>query len=210
VRKLWILVLALLPVGGSFPAGAAPAGAPAIFYRYTIDSQRSRVSFTFRGIILPFDAHFSVLEGEISLGSRDPFQGASAWLRIEAGSIKSADPLQEQMLRDQVLDARRHPRIELRVEGARPVRPPSRQGREKDWEVRAQGILRLHGVERMLPLAFKLADTGTDLFVRGEGALRLSDFEMSRPTVLLVVPGSDVVEVNVRLVAHPAPPGAGS
>lgn len=185
------------------PLGAAPR----VAYRYEVISERSRVSFSFRGgLLLSYDAHFGLVRGEILLSSgADPFEGASGWIKVETGSLKAGDPLQEGMLRGQVLEAGRYPEAELKVVAAKPLGPPERRGREKDWEVEGRGTLRLHGAERRVVLRFEVDDTGADLYVRGEGELSLSDFGMSRPTTLLLVPGSDVVRVSVRLVARPAP-----
>lgn len=209
MRMLPSLALALSLLAAAAPAGGAPAGdAPApILYRYQVVPERSRVSFSFTGLVLPQDAYFGIVRGEILLGGGDsPFQGASGWIRVETASVRAGDPLQERMLREAVLDAGSHPWADLRVSEGKPLEPPEERGREKDWEVEARGTLQLHGVGRAVPLRFRVADTGTDLYLSGEGRLLLSDFGMSRPTVLLVVPGSGVVNVKVRLVARPVPP----
>lgn len=200
-----LLGAALAQVAVAPPARAAVRPAKPILYRYVIERERSRVTFTFRGPVLPFDAYFTVLEGEFRLGSGDPFQGGSGWLRVKTASLEAQDAAQEAMLERHVLEVKKFPVAELRVEKARAKGKPERQGRERDWDVRATGALKLHGVEKKVTLDFKLADTGTEIYVRGTGTLRLSDYGMSRPTVLGLVPGQDEVKVNVRLVAVPAP-----
>lgn len=205
----WPLLAAAAPAppGDGALARPRPGAAPAVVYRYEVIPERSRVSFSFRGgLFLPQEAFFGLVRGEILLsGGADPFGGASGWIRVETGSVKASDPLQEVMLRGHVLEAERHPGAELRVAGAKPLGPPGRRGRERDWEVEARGTLLLHGERREVALRFEVDDTGADLYVRGEGDLSLSDFGMPRPTTLLLVPGSDVVRVSVRLVARPAP-----
>ncbi len=208
----WLIVFFLMaaaaPAAGS-PARSSAAVRPpaAVRYRYIIDKRKSRVSFTFQGVIVPYDAHFGVLEGEVFLGSGDSFRAASGEVRIRAASVQAQKPEQQRMLYHDVLDARRYPVIRLRVSNVRAQGEATRRrrSREKSWELRALGTLKMHGVEKELPLFFKLSDTGTDLYLRGRGVLRLSDFGMSRPKILLLVPGGDDVEVRVRLVAAPAP-----
>ena len=199
-----------VPAEGASPS--TPVGAaPPVAYRYEVIPERSRVSFSFRGgLLLSYDAHFGLVRGEILLsGGGDPFEGASGWIKVETGSLRAGDPLQEAMFRGQVLEAGRYPEAELKVAGAKALAPPERRGREKDWEVEARGTLRLHGAERQVVLRFEMDDTGADLYVRGAGELSLPDFGMSRPTTLLLVPGGGVVRVSVRLVARPAPRRAG-
>lgn len=199
-----LLVLPLVVARGEASA-AVQESENRILYRYHIDGRRSRVSFTFRGLALPFDAYFVLLGGEIFLSAGRPFEGASARLRVEAGSVRTDDPAKLRMLKNEVLEVDRHPAIELLVDSARQAEPPRRRGRERVYRVRGEGRLRLHGMEREVPLGFRMTDTGTELYVRGEGNLPLSDYGMRRPRLLLLVPGQDEVKVQVRLVAHPAP-----
>jgi polyisoprenoid-binding protein YceI len=206
----WLILFLMAATGSpaaSSPAAAAPAANAPVRYRYIIDKRKSRVSFTFRGVLVPYDAHFGVLEGEIFLSSGDPFRAASGEIRIRATSVQAQKPEQQRMLYQEVLEARRFPEIRLRVSSVRTQGEAThrRRSREKSWELRAKGVLEMHGAEKELPLSFKLSDTGTKLYLRGRGVLRLSDFGMSRPKVLLLVPGGDDVEVRVRLVAAPAP-----
>ena len=200
------------------PAGAAsrptaktsPRPGPPILYRYVFDGRKSRVSFTFRGVVIPHDGYFGVLKGEIFLGARDLIRNAAGNMEIRAASVRAEKSDQQWMLHHQVLEAPQFPAIELRVSGVEVVDGPVvRRFRyrrsEKTWRLRAAGMLKIHGAEKKVPISFHVSDTGTNLYIRGRGVLRLSDFGMSRPRVLLVVPGSDTVEVRVRIVAAPAP-----
>lgn len=207
------LTLALLPLVSE---AAAPrsgiSGSPSsgtatdpILYRYKIDNLRSRISFTFRGLMIPFDAHFAVLEGEIYLGPGGRFRGAKADIVVQSDSVKTKDRSQLASLRNQVLEVRRFPRIRLRVDAAKSEGDPVEYRREREWRVNARGKLLLHGVEREVPLRFRLTDTGAEIYVRGEGSLNLSRFDMVPPSVLLLVPSSNRVTVRVRIVAKPAP-----
>ncbi len=189
-------------VSGAQPSSTIPGP---ILYRYKIDNLRSRISFTFRGLIIPFDGHFSVLEGEIFLGPGGRFRGAKADLVVQSDSVKTKDRAQLANLRNQVLEVRRFPRIRLLVDAAKSEGDPVEYRREREWRVKALGKLLLHGVEQEIPLRFRLTDTGADIFVRGEGSLNVSRFDMSPPSVLLLVPGSNQVTVQVRIVANPAP-----
>lgn len=204
------LVLGLLvlpPARAAAPSReSASKSKSSILYRYVISPQRSRVSLTFRGpLAVPYDAHFTALEGELFLGRGGSFEGAKGHITIKSASMKSEKAEHERMLLRDVLEAGAYPDIALRVSSIKPAGgPASRQRRrEKDWRLSARGMLKLHGVERAIPLAFSMADTGTDLYIRGSGRLGLSDFGMSRPRMLLLVPGSDEIEVRVRLVASP-------
>ena len=205
------LVFGLLtfpPAGAAAPSrGSASKIISSILYRYVISKSRSRVSFTFRGpLAVPYDAHFTVLEGELFLGRGGSFEGAKGRIAIKSASMRSKKAEHQRMLLRDVLEAGAFPGIELRVSSVKPAGEPAsrkRRRREKDWRLSARGVLKLHGVEKTIPLSFRMADTGTDLYIRGTGRLGLSDFGMSRPMVLLLVPGSDEVEVRVRLVASP-------
>lgn len=212
-----ILTLALFPL--HFSEAASPGGkavpsreikSPArrsgpIRYRYKIDSSRSRISFTFRGLMIPFDGHFGVLEGEIFLGPGGKLPGARATITVQSASVKTKDRAQQASLRHQVLEIGRFPRIELQVDSAKSTGKLEVHKREREWRVEARGRLILHGVEREIPLRFRLTDTGAEIYVRGEGALSLSRFGMVPPSFLLLVPTSNQVMVRVRLVAAPAP-----
>jgi polyisoprenoid-binding protein YceI len=198
----------LIPFSGAFAAKTASGVKAPVLYRYLIDGRKSRVSFTFRGVLVSYDGHFGVLEGELFLGSRNSFRGASGKFLIKAASVKSKRPEHRRMLYGEVLEAEEYPDIDFRVTsvepGGEPVnRDPGR--RDKDWWLRGRGVLKMHGARRTLPLSFRLTDTGANLYIRGKGSISLSDFGMSRPKVLLLVPGGDKVEVTVRLVASPAP-----
>ncbi len=213
VRVLFVaLALMFFPVsteaaapGGriSGPPVTRPSGP--ILYRYKIDSLRSRISFTFRGILIPYDGHFGVLEGDVFLGPGGRFRGARANLVVQTASVKTKESKHLANLRNQVLEVGRYPRIRLRVDAAKSDGDPVEYRREREWKVKARGRLLMHGVEREVPLRFRLTDSGAEIFVRGEGPLRLSRFNMSPPSVLLLVPGSDRVTVRVRIVAKPLP-----
>jgi polyisoprenoid-binding protein YceI len=193
-----------------YPVPPVKAPSTPVIYRYEVIPGRSRVSFFFRGLILPHDAFFNLVRGQILLmGGDDPFEGASGRIEVETASVRAGDLVHEGILRKQVLEVERYPIAELRVSEARSLGPPERRGREQDWEVQARGTLSLHGVQRQVSVRFALDDTGAELYVRGEGELLLSDFGMSRPATLLLIPGSDVVRVNVRLVARPEPHSGG-
>lgn len=183
----------------------SPLLSPPILYRYQIDNVRSRISFTFRGLLIPYDGHFGVLGGEIFLGPRGGFRGAKADIQIESASVQTKNRAHLLNLRNQVLDVDRFPQIRLLVDRGKSDGDPIEYRKEREWRVKARGRLRMHGVEQEMPLRFRLTDTGAEIFVRGEGPVSLSRFNMSPPSVLLLVPGSDKVVVRVRIVAKPAP-----
>ena len=210
LRDAFILICVLfLAIAASLlPQSAVSAPGSSqndIRYRYVIDSRRSRVSFTFRGLVLPFDGHLSALQGEITLGAGKTLRNVTGTLRVEAASVFTKDPIQLKMVRNQVLEAGRYPAIVMEITSADPVAPFRVRGREKGYELRARGTVRMHGVKKSGIFPVRLSDTGTSLFVNAKGVFRLSDFGMSRPRVLLLVPGQDQVEVRIRLIAHPAP-----
>ncbi len=210
LKDAFILICVLFLAIAAFLLPQSAVSAPGssqndIRYRYVIDSRRSRVSFTFRGLVLPFDGHLSALQGEITLGMGKTLRSVTGTLRIEAASVFTKDPIQLKMVRNQVLEAGRYPAIEMEITSADPVAPSRVRGREKEYELRARGAVRMHGVEKSGTFPVRLSDTGTSLFVNAKGVFRLSDFGMSRPRILLLVPGQDQVEVRIRLIAHPAP-----
>ena len=199
-------LLVLLPARAAAPSRESSSTKSPILYRYVISPQRSRVSLTFRGpLAVPYDAHFRVIEGELFLGRDGSFEGAKGHIAIKTASVKSKKAEHQKMLWRDVFEAFAYPEIELRVSSIKPGGEPGsrKRRREKDWHLSARGELNLHGVERVISLVFRMADTGTDLYIRGLGRLVLSEFGMSRPRVLLLMPGSDEVEVRVRLVASP-------
>jgi polyisoprenoid-binding protein YceI len=200
---LFLAIAAFFLPQPAVPAPVSPQNY--ICYRYVIDSRRSRISFTFRGLVLPFDGHLSALQGEITLRMGKTLRKMTGTLRIEAASVFTEDPIHLKMMRNQVLEAGRYPAIEMEITSVDPVAPSRVRGREKEYEFRARGAVRMHGVKKSGTFPVRLSDTGTSLFVNARGMFRLSDFGMSRPRVLLLVPGHDQVEVRIRLIAHPAP-----
>ena len=201
-------ILAFSPARAAAPSReSSPPSKSPIVYRYVVSQKRSRISLTFRGpLAVPYDAHFTVLKGELFLGSGGSFKGANGHIAIKSASLKSKKAEQQKMLLRNVLEASAYPDIELRVSSIKATGVPAsreQRKREKDWRLTARGVLKLHGVEREIPLSFSMADTGTDLYIRGTGRLELSDFDMSRPTLLLLMPGSGDVVIRVRLVASP-------
>ncbi len=203
--SLSIVSEAAAPRGGVSGSQSASTATDPVLYRYKIDNLRSRISFTFRGLMIPFDAHFAVMEGEIYLGPGGKFRGAKAEIVVQSDSVKTKDRSQLASLRNQVLEVRRFPRIRLRVDAGNSEGDPVEHRREREWRVKARGKLLMHGVEREIPLRFRLTDTGAEIYVRGEGALDLFRFDMSPPSVLLLVPSSNRVTVRVRIVAEPVP-----
>ncbi len=211
---LMCFLIALSVASTEKTASGVPAAKPAsgvkapVLYRYLIDSRKSRVSFTFRGVLIPYDGHFGVLEGELFLGSGKSFHGASGGFSIKSASVKSKRPEHRRMLYGDVLEAEEYPDIDFRVTSVEPDGESVDAGpgrREKDWRLRGRGVLEMHGTRRAFPLSFRLTDTGTNLYIRGKGSISLSDFGMSRPKILLLVPGGDRVKIAIRLVASPAP-----
>ncbi|MDA0999233.1 MAG: YceI family protein [bacterium] len=205
-RFPWWLVFFLLffALQGSSALAAQQSAAP-VRYRYLIDPSRSRVSFTFRGLAIPFDGHFGVVEGELFLDGGDIARGSSFWMKIPAASVRAGAKQQERMFLDIVLEADAHPFIEYKSTSLRLAAPVTKEGRENQYRLVVRGKLRLHGVEREIEVPVRLADTGTDLYIQGKVTIHLSDYDMARPRVLVLIPSADVIEVTVRLVLAPAP-----
>lgn len=205
-RFSWGFVFLFLFFGlTAAPALAARRRAEPVLYRYLVDTSRSRVSFTFRGLAIPFDGHFGVVEGEILLDGKNIARSSSIRMRVQAASVQADVKRQEGMFRDVVLEADEHPLIEFKTTSLRLTAPMQREGRERQYRLKVRGRLRLHGVEREIEVAVRLSDTGTELYIRGRSEIRLSDFGMARPRVLVLIPSADVIVVNVRLVSVPAP-----
>ena len=148
-RFPWWLVFFLLffALQGSSALAAQQSAAP-VRYRYLIDPSRSRVSFTFRGLAIPFDGHFGVVEGELFLDGGDIARGSSFWMKIPAASVRAGAKQQERMFLDIVLEADAHPFIEYKSTSLRLAAPVTKEGRENQYRLVVRGKLRLHGVER--------------------------------------------------------------
>jgi polyisoprenoid-binding protein YceI len=165
---------------------------PEAAVRYVIDNRGS--TFTLRavseGLLAAFGHSPKIaardFEGTAEVSTEDPtLQDASLQLRIRAASLEVTDDVNgkdrkeiERRMYEEVLETDRFPEIEY--ECSRVSASASADGRY--WAA-LNGQLTLHGVTQPLPLSARVVVTGDLLRATGEFSLRMSNFDIVRPSV---------------------------
>ncbi|HSB78334.1 MAG TPA: YceI family protein [Candidatus Methylomirabilis sp.] len=190
MRKITWLTLALF---GFLGIGVQVADASPM--RFTVQPEKSQVEFISGTQLGEFRGNTNQVSGEMVA---DPQGGAKLRLSVSVDlrTLKSDNAVRDQHMHDRLLEDARFPRA---IFTATEFRPSNGAGKEMG-EGTLLGTLSLHGVERPVSLPIRFSLNGTTL--RGEGSLsvKLTDFQMSPPS-LLGIKVRDQVTVAIRLVA---------
>ena len=155
-----------------------------------------------------FDAKFSLgdfsgtgerLAGAFSLDPEDLRQPVSGSLQIEVAGLATGIGGRDRDLR-KVLDAEQFPRMEFTVEGIEPSFPSVTD--KGDVLLTIRGRLRIRAVERPLALLARARLRDGAVWVRGDAALKMTDFGITPPTRMFLKV-ADKVTVRFDLVLTP-------
>lgn len=152
-----------------------------------------------------FDAKFSLgdfsgtgerMSGVFSLDPEDLRQPVSGSLAIEVAGIATGIAGRDRDLR-KVLDAEQFPKMEFTVEGIEPSFPSITD--KADVLLTVRGRLRIRDVERPLTLLSRARLMEGTVWVRGDAALKMTDFGITPPTRMFLKV-ADRVTVRFDLV----------
>ena len=190
MRRITWFVIALIGI-----LGVGARGAQANPLRFTVLPEQSRVEFISGTQLGEFRGKTTQVNGEMAA---DPNGGSRLHLTVSVDlrALKSDNAVRDQHMHERLLEVGRFPRA---VFTATEFRPSNGAGKESG-EGTLSGTLMLHGVERPVTLPIRFSLNGTTL--RGEGALsvKLTDFQMTPPS-LLGIKVRDQVTVEIHLVA---------
>ncbi|MFQ5657552.1 MAG: YceI family protein [Candidatus Methylomirabilales bacterium] len=158
----------------------------------------------------------NVISGEVRVNLED-ITNSRATFEVDVASFNSGNQKRDQDMREKFLHTDRYPKARLTLIKILSSSNGRRLIDGEPIEIKAEGILSLHGVER--PVVADLTVTylkeseatrsrlpGDLLRVSGTLPLKLSDFNIERPQ-LLILRLSDDVKVSVDLIASTKRPG---
>ncbi len=180
--------------------------------QYRIDAAASRIELSvYKEGILKIFGHNHLIAAKDFSGSVYFAAGrvtdSTVTLSIEARSLTVLDPeasekdrrdVQETMAGPQVLDAAKHGKITFRSTGVSRIKKPG-----TDWEVTLDGMLNLHGVEKLVTLPVRIHIENNRLRAEGEAYVLQTDFGMAPVQVGGgAVKVKDQVKISFSIVAE--------
>ncbi len=186
----------------SFAAARAEALSGPLL-RFEVDPQRSLVRVGAKILFFSLWARAGKLRGDIYASSQILHPRAGGTLEIEAGSVDTGYGWGNRILWEEMLEVNRYPVIRV---SAREVAPMGGDKEGDEFLLRAS--LTLHGVSRdvAFPVIARLEDEG--IIVQGATAIRMSDFGIRLPRILLFFRVRDEVDVELKLAGRRVEPGA--
>lgn len=169
-RALTVLVGALL--GGSFLASPAPAETQ----RFTIEPDKSRVSFdAFHPFAFGrFSAAAEGATGEVELDASDLRQPIKGNLTVPATGLRSGEPSRDKDIR-RALDTDHHAEIRYRIDKVDSSFPSLAEN--NDVLLTIHGVLTVKDIDRPTTFAGRVRlKSGGSLWVRGESWVRPGDW----------------------------------
>lgn len=170
MRRCLLIMLALLGLTVP-PAGAEPM-------RYTIVPNRSQAGFDAAYPLGDFSGSTEDVTGEFTLDPANLGLRATGSVTVNAATLRTGISGRDRDLR-KVLEVEKYPEIRFTV-GEVQASFPSLAERP-DTTLTITGTLTIHGVERPMALTARARIVEGHLWVRGEGALKLTDFAITPP-----------------------------
>ncbi|HEU5180679.1 MAG TPA: YceI family protein [Candidatus Polarisedimenticolia bacterium] len=206
MRRRFLASVALL-AGCCFSAlcsaGTVVPGAEKPPARFAIVPARSTIRFDAKATGHTVHGMTHGLNGEVAFDPEDVSGRASVALRVEAATLDTANRTRDKNMRESHLETAKFPWIEFRSSRIEAVAPTLREGETQ--ELRVQGKLLLHGIERDIAFPVTAVRKGKELFVTGGTVLKLTDYAIPIPKFLFVKM-QDQVKVMFEVIASPATP----
>lgn len=171
--------------------------------RFEVDSEESLVKIRAKVLFFSIWARARKFRGNIYASSQILHPRAGGVLEIEAGSIDTGYGWGNRILWEEMLEVKRYPTIRV---SAREVAPMKGNREEGEFLLRAR--LTLHGVSRDVAFPVNARLKGDTILVEGTTAIRMSEFGIRLPRILLFFRVKDKVDIELKLVGRQVEAGA--
>jgi polyisoprenoid-binding protein YceI len=180
----------------------APAGHPSAETRRWVPvPEKSSVAFEATHPLGNFSGRTADIAGEFTGDPGNLEAGVRGSLRVQAASLRTGDAGRDRDVRA-VLEVERHPAIRYTVDGVESSFPLATD--RADVLLTIRGRLEIRGVERPLVFSGRVRLRDDHLWVRGESAVRMTDFGITPPKRFFLSVGNEVL-VTFDLTLAPAP-----
>ena len=167
--------------------------------RWAAVAGKSHVAFDAKFSLGDFSGTGERLTGAFSLDAEDLRQPVTGSLAIEVAGLATGIGGRDRDLR-KALDAEQFPRMEFTVDGIEPSFPSITD--KADVLLTIRGRLRIRDAERPLTLLARARLRDGTVWVRGDGAVKMTDFGITPPTRMFLKV-ADRVAVRFELVLAP-------
>lgn len=176
-----------------------PAASKASSLRFEVDPSRSLVQFTSQAPFETFVGKSRDATGWVEGNERNLLL-TRALFRVPVESLKTGNRLRDKDLRLKFMEADKFPEITFelgKVPQPRSLKPGT------VTRVVVEGTFTIHGVSRREPIPLDLTylDRDRTLLIRGRFSVRLSDYQIERPSFLFMRL-AETVDVEIDLVLN--------
>jgi polyisoprenoid-binding protein YceI len=194
IRNLFMLML----VGAELLGNVALAGSN-LPLPFRIDPFESRVWFDAEAPLHSFRGQTQDVTGAFTLQQSSPLQIAEAKVTINAASLETGNSDRDADMRNDFLEVKKFPTIELTAVELLTARPAANEPR---WDVVLQGRLTVHGTTRDVKVPTTVHLAAERITARGQILLDMRDYNIRVPRLLLIPMKSEVL-VGFEMVARP-------
>lgn len=168
--------------------------------QWSVDPSGSGVSFTSKAPFETVVGKTGDVSGEIRLSGENP-RSVSGTITVKAATIKTGNRLRDKNMREDYLETDKYPAIVFKIEKV--VTGPATISRGGQSTYTLEGTFEIHGVKKKIVVpATVSADTDGGMKVKSEFAIGLSDFQIKRPSFLIMRLSEEVtVKVSLSLRA---------
>jgi len=168
---------------------------------FDVIASLSRVGFDAKSTLHDFSGVTSKISGSFTSNLAKPSGTTKGSITVEAGTLDTGLESRNSAMHDDHLQVGKFPNIVFELLD---VRSPKADGKAMTVSGTAVGKMTIHGVTRDLSMPIRAkVDASRRLFVEGETKLKLSDYEIPRPTKLGLISMQDEVNVWISLRARP-------
>lgn len=170
---------------------------------YTILARESHVTYFMHHPMHDWDATSTSVSGSIDLAG-DP-ESSKASISIPITSFDSHNGNRDSHTAETV-ETYIYPSVSFKSTKMMPVASPEdKDAQKKTWRI--EGNLDFHGVSKKISVPLSVMIEEKRLIADGEFELKLTDFEIELPKLLMVAV-KDWLKISFRIVAEAAPPGS--
>lgn len=179
---------------------ASPDALDAAARRWVPVAGKSEVAFTAGFPLGTFTGRGQDPTGEFEADPADLRQGIRGVLRVRVMGLQTGNPGRDRDMY-RTLAAERYPEVRFTVERVDPSFPSVTE--RADVLLTIRGLMSIRGVERAMAIPGRVRLRDERLWVRGETALRMSDFGVQAPSrFLLKVKDTVQVSFDITLAAE--------
>lgn len=145
----------------------------------------------------------TAVRGEILIDRAVPANSRVGPIQVDISQFRSDSPRRDAAIRERWLESARFPLAEFtstRIDGL-----PARYEEGREVSGRITGDLKIRDVVRPVTFAATVRLAGQELRATATTRIRMTDFGFEPPSIFGVLRAENEVDVEVRLVARPAP-----